>query len=137
MSKRNNKSGFSMVEVMVAVLLLLVLLQGGAAVMYQTGGGIQRQQNKREAIVAAEAVMERFWNRSYSDLQSIADSIITETVIVNGLTMNVPVDVGAESTDAEGKSYIEVSVEIDHLGPSDDILFTTRRYQFGISRAAL
>lgn len=137
MSKKTTKSGFSLVEVMVAVLLLVILLLGGAAVMYQTGGGIQRQQNKREAIMAANAIMERLWNQSYPDLLSIAPRNASETVVVNGLTMNVTVDVGAESTDVDGNPYLELSVDVDHLNSSDDIVIKTRRYEYGISRAAL
>ena len=137
MSRNRNKSGFSLVEVMVAVLLLVVLSLGGAAVMYQTGGGIQRVQNKREAIIAANVIMERLWNQSYADLQSIADSSDSDTVTVNGLTMTVTVDVGVESADVDGNAYLELSVDIDHLAASDDIIIKTRRYEYGISRAAL
>ena len=137
MSKTQNKSGFSLVEVVVTILLLVVIALGGSAVMSQAGGGIQRQQNKREALVAANTVMERIWNQSYSDLESRSDSTLNETVTVNGITMNVTVDVGVESTDPDGRSYIELSVDVDHLSASDDILITTRRYEFGISRAAL
>jgi prepilin-type N-terminal cleavage/methylation domain-containing protein len=137
MSKTLNKSGFSLVEVVVTILLLVVIALGGSAVMSQTGGGIQRQQNKREALVAANTVMERIWNQSYSVLQSLSDSTINETVTVNGVVMNVTVDVGVESTDPDGQSYIELTVDVDHLSASDDIRITTRRYEFGISRAAL
>ena len=136
-SAKTNKNGFSLVEVMVSVVLLVVLVIGGAAVMYQTGGGIQRQQNKREAIVAMETVMEQYWNQSYPDLQTLGGSTINDTITVNGIAMDVTVDVSAEAADSEGNMYVELKIDVDHLGSSDDVVITTRRYEFGISRAAL
>ena len=48
--KRKRKSGFSLVEIMVAALLLAVLALGGAAVLYHTGAILQVQEMRRKAI---------------------------------------------------------------------------------------
>lgn len=137
--KTKHKSGFSLVEIMVAVLILAVLAIGGAAVMYQTGGNIQRQQNKREALIVANHIVESYWNLNYGDLRdNYAGGTGSEnSVVVNGRTMNLTVDFGAESFDGDGNRYIEISVDVDHLGSGDDVILITRRYLYGIGRAAL
>lgn len=141
----NEKSqGFTFVEIIVSIVLLVVLALGGAAVMFQTGGSIQRQQNKREALVAANAVMEYFWNQAYDaedpaviDIVAREGTTISRSKEVNGKTMTAQVSFSNKALDADGNEYIEITVEIDHLGIEDDVIITTRRYAFGLSRAAL
>lgn len=139
MNNKKHTSGFSLVEVMVSVLVLVVLLIGGASVMYQTGGSIQRQQNKREALIAANNVLERFWNRSYEDLRdNFADSVSSlNAASVNGQTMALNVAFSDELIDANGHPYIEITVDINHLSSGDDVVVVTRRYPYGIGRTAL
>ena len=66
MSKRKNKSGFSLVEIMVASLLIAVLAIGGATVLYHTGSIIGTQKLKRQAIDQAIARMELMKRTRYS-----------------------------------------------------------------------
>ena len=135
MSKNKNKTGFSLVEIMVSVLVLVVLALGGAAVMYQTGGGIQRQQNKREALVAANSIMEGVWNRSYESLRADSGSTTSTNEVVNGINMAGSLVISAETNDVDVNPYIELQAEIDHLDAETDVVIKTRRYEFGISRA--
>ena len=131
--KTKHKSGFSLVEIMVAILVLVVLALGGGAVMYQTGGDIQQQQNKREAIVAANLVLENLWNTTYADLGSSPSTPISVTV--NGITMTVsPVPILADQTDASGDKYHQIQVSVN-LPTGEPVILTGRRYERGLSKA--
>ena len=130
--KKKNKSGFSLIEIMVAVIILVVLALGGAAVMYQTGGGVQRQQNKREALVAANRVLENYWNTTFADLDSqVAGSPIAKTVLVNGNTLSGEVKLALDST---GTNYCEIEITIPYMA-GDDVILTSCRYKWGLSKA--
>lgn len=134
MTKMKNKSGFSLVEIMVAVLLLAVLALGGAAVMYQTGGSIQRQQSKREAIVAANHVIESFWNTTFADLGTLAGSSNSVNVTVNGQTQVSTISISAMTNDGNGGNYYEIHVVVPWIaGETVDVV--SRRYEKGLSKA--
>lgn len=136
--KNSKKNGFSLIEIMVAIVVLIVLVLGAASLTYQLGGGIQRQQNKREAVVVANHVAEAFWNMSYDTLKTdYAGTADKRTVTVNGVSRRVTVTVGDEQTDSWGDSYMEFTVDLDHRSSTDDIVFTIRRYPAGLSRAIL
>jgi len=136
--KSKKSEGFSLVEVMVSIVLLLVLVLAGAAVMSQTGGGIQRQQNKREAIIAANTVMESVWNESYAINVARAGTTLNRTNTVNGVVMDVTITFGSEVVDAaNNQQYVPIQVDVDHLGSSDDVVLSTFRYRYGLSRAEL
>lgn len=132
--KNKNKSGFSLIEVMVAVLLLMVMAIGGAAVMYQTGGGVQRQQNKREAIVAADTVLESYWNTTYSDLEvDVGTSPISDSVLVNGLAMPRSIIMSSGQDGGTGEKYVEIQISITYMaGETVDVI--SRRYEWGLSK---
>lgn len=66
MSKKKNSSGFSLVEIMVALLLIAVLALGGAAALYHTGSVIGTQKLKRQALDQAIARMELVNRTRYS-----------------------------------------------------------------------
>jgi len=132
--KTKNKSGFSLIEIMVAVIILLVLALGGAAVMYQTGGGVQRQQNKREAIVAANRVLETLWNTTYANIGS--SPATPSTVSVNGNTMTTSVTISSEETNADGDNYYDIQISIAYL-TGDTVVLNSRRYEKGLSKAAV
>ncbi len=132
------KAGFSLLEVMVAILVLAALVLGSSALVYRVNGGIQLEQNKREAIISADSVMEFYWNKSYDDLRdNFSDQSIVKSVTVNGRSMTATIALSAEMTDSSGDNYIEISVDVDHRGTANDIVLVTRRYPFGIGRAPL
>lgn len=58
MGNKKKKSGFSLIEIMVASLLIAVLAIGGAVVLYHTGAVVGDQELKRQAIDQAIARME-------------------------------------------------------------------------------
>ncbi len=132
--KTKNKSGFSLIEIMVAVIILTVLALGGAAVMYHTGGGVQRQQNKREAIVAANRVLEALWNTTYANIGSSPET--PSTVSVNGNTMATDVTISDEETNADGDNYYDIKISISYM-TGDTVELNSRRYKKGLSKAVV
>jgi prepilin-type N-terminal cleavage/methylation domain-containing protein len=62
------KSGFSLIEVLLAILILAVLAVGGASVLYQTGGGVKVEANKRMALEIANARLETLLKQKYLDI---------------------------------------------------------------------
>ena len=72
MSKKKNKSGFSLIEVMVAMLVLLVLMVGGAMVLYTTSADIQIYGNKRVAMERARTQLEVLQAKDYKTLSAEA-----------------------------------------------------------------
>lgn len=130
----NRKIGFTLVEVMISILLLLIMVLGGSAVMYQTGGGIQRQQNKREAVVAANSVLEGYWNTTYDDLGKLAGTPISTNVAVNGQDRTATIEISTEQNDGDGGKYYELQVSVPWMdGETVDLV--SRRYERGLSKA--
>lgn len=72
MSRKKKKSGFSLVEIMVAMLLLLVLVIAGAMVLYTTGADVQVYGNKRVALELARTQLEALLAQDYDALRTAA-----------------------------------------------------------------
>ena len=132
--KTKHKSGFSLVEIMVSILILTVLALGGSAVLYHTGGNIQRQQNKREAIVAANHVLEALWNMTYANLGS--NPTKPATVSVNGNTMPVVVTILTGQTNVDGDKYHGIQISISYMA-GETVVLDSHRYAKGLSKAAV
>jgi prepilin-type N-terminal cleavage/methylation domain-containing protein len=64
-----SKSGFSLIEILVATLVLAVLAVGGASALYHTGAMIQNQEQKRKAVDQAMARLELLKRTKYSIMQ--------------------------------------------------------------------
>jgi len=67
--KINNKSGFSLIEIMVATLVLAFLAVGGSAALYHTGAMIQNQEQKRMAVDQAMERLELVKRTKYTTVQ--------------------------------------------------------------------
>lgn len=130
--KTTYKYGFSLIEIMVSILILVVLAMGGAAVTYHAGGGIQRQQNKREAIVAANSILEALWSATYESLGT--NPTIQTTAWVNGNTMPVNGIISSEQINEDGDKYREIQISIFYM-EGDTVALTSRRYEKGLSKA--
>lgn len=136
--KRNDKSGFSLVEVMVSMLVLAALVVGSAAVVYHAAGGIQRQQNKREGIVAVNEMMDSVWNQTYADLRQKQNTISTRNISVNHNTIAVTIAISAEATDLlTGEKFIQITLNMDPTGTGDHITLESRRYAYGLSKVRI
>ncbi|VGO17544.1 hypothetical protein PDESU_06141 [Pontiella desulfatans] len=129
--KKTQKSGFTLIEVMVACLLLVVVLLGSASVSYRSGAGIQGHQDRREATIAANIILEKYWNMTYPDLQAFAGTSISISKPVNGKTLTGSVDF------VQGSDCIEIALDLKFNNDSDSIQFATKRYKYGLSKAKL
>ena len=136
MMKTKNKSGFSLIEIMVASLLLAVLALGGAAVLYRTGGGIQVYGNKRIAMEYARSMIETLKVEDYfvSRNRSSDDPVVTvETV--NGVSLAITTDLtlhGADPADPDvgplDNEYVELEIQVQYGRSADErvIMSTTK-----------
>lgn len=128
--KTKHKSGFSLVEVMVASLILAALVVGGAAVLYQTGGGVQIAGNKRVAMEYARSEMEAFKIGDYFVLRASApNTSVTKTETVNEVPLVITTDIilhGADPSDPDvgplGNEYLELHVQVQYGRYSDEVV---------------
>lgn len=129
----SSKNGFSLVEIMVAILLLAVLALGGAAVLYQTGGGIQVAGNKRVALELARSELEALSMEDYFVLRSRAAAGNPETLTWseahNGVTLSIStinqlITTGGimdvMSGGSEDNEYLELRVEVQYRPSSSE-----------------
>lgn len=134
--KKQNKSGFSLIEVMVSILILLVLIIGGAAVLYQTGGTIQVEGNKRAVLERVRTEFERQRNLDYMVLRARAvngnPEVINYNEVYNGMSISVSftneliATGGILNTMSSGvldNEYIKLSVLATYGTGSDDTVF--------------
>jgi len=91
--KTKHKSGFSLIEIMVAALLLAFLAVGGAAVLYQTGGGVRVQGNKRIAMEHVRSELEELSEVDYFELRARAIAANPEVLVWNESHYGVPFSV--------------------------------------------
>jgi prepilin-type N-terminal cleavage/methylation domain-containing protein len=63
--KKNQKSGFTLIEVLLSALIIAVLVIGGSAALYHTGSSVILQGNKRIALEVANQRLELARANSY------------------------------------------------------------------------
>ena len=73
MSKKKSKSGFSLIEVLMAVLIIVVLAIGGSAVLSQTGSSVIIQGHKRVALEIANQRLELARSNYYYDIVQLVE----------------------------------------------------------------
>jgi len=136
MTKKKNKSGFSLVEILVATLLLLVLLLAGAMVLYTTGADVQIYGNKRVALELARSQMEGLLSTDYDSLRARAvaagnPETGSRTVTTNDVTLGINwtnrlVSSGGILRQVYGGSqdneYIELDVSAAFPGDNNSVL---------------
>ena len=136
--KTKNKSGFSLIEIMVAALLLAFLAVGGAAVLYQTGGGVQVQGNKRIAMEYARSRIESSKSTGYFVLRALApNASATTTETVNGVPLVITTDITLHGDDPDdpngsfgllGNEYLELEIQVQYGRSTDEtvVMNTTK-----------
>lgn len=154
-SKKRNRaqrSGFSLLEVMIALLLLSVMTIGGAAMMMHSGETLAYQENKRAAIEAANRRMElirstastyfnglnvgqKYWLEYNGTVLVTSGSNPNENILINGSSMPITTEVmKIERTKSSGQSYAAVevyllTVTVDYRpGSSDTIVLESFYY---------
>ena len=132
------KSGFSLVELMVAMLILAVLVLGSAAILYQAGGTIAIQNNKRAAVSAASRRLEQISGMLYDDIRSNSGGLYyidasndrqssppDDTVSINGRQQ--PIIVSAETifVPSPDREFVQVEAKVQYRSGGNWVVLTT------------
>jgi prepilin-type N-terminal cleavage/methylation domain-containing protein len=84
------RRGFTLVEIMIAVLVIAILAIGGAAIIFRSRADIVVQQFKRAAIECANQQMEKLMRDESWGYTNLATRVgmpdLVETVGLNGIT---------------------------------------------------
>lgn len=104
--KNNNHAGFTLIEVILAMLILAVLALGGGALLSRVGETVAIQENKRAAIEVASQQLEKL--RSGEDL--VVGSFVG-SVGVNGQVRSIQTDVFDVGNSARPLKQVLVRVE--------------------------
>jgi prepilin-type N-terminal cleavage/methylation domain-containing protein len=127
MDKNKNKSGFSLIEIMVAMLLLGVLVVGGSKVMSATGGDIRVYGNKRVALELARTELEGLMAADYFTLRDAAVAEDPQTgsrsETWNGLAVGINWTNTLVSTGGIlDNEYIALDVAVSYIGTDQTVL---------------
>ena len=127
MSKKKNKSGFSLVEIMVALLLFLVLVIGGAMVLFSTEADIQVYGNKRVALELARTELEGLLATDYAILRAraIAGNPETSSSSETWNDVLLGIDWTNRLVSAGGilnNEYIELDIRVSFQGTDETVL---------------
>ena len=112
MQNKKRKMGFTLVEIMVAIVILLVLVLGVANVLYQVGGTVHVQGNTRMAMDAVDDLLEAVTSQDQGSLSDFSTNIVK-----NGVTYSVQAtvvdDSAIRSTVNISISYKNQSIQAD------------------------
>lgn len=131
--KPKNKSGFSLVEVMVAALILVVLVIGGAALLAHAGSNVQVVGNKRVALERARTRMEQLRATDYMVLRERAVAagnreITTTSETYNGVLLSISsTNQLVSSGGVLGNEYLALSVRASYRGANESVLLHARK----------
>ncbi len=130
---QKNKSGFSLLEIMVAALILIVVVLGSATLLYQTGSDIRVLGNKHLAMERARSKIE--WLRSFP-YQTLRASAVAGSPAIgvtnethNGITITITstnrlITTGGilSQTGLSDNEYIKLSVLAQYRGVDETVL---------------
>jgi prepilin-type N-terminal cleavage/methylation domain-containing protein len=150
--KKNSKSGFTLVEILIAALIIALLVVGGAATLYHTGSNIRIEGNRRIALQMANQRLEHArQNYYYSIVPPVYDvantyfltennaapylldlnnSKQTETMQVDDVNYTMTTEVIRHSSDSTEVSFepevMQVTVNVEYAPASGlDVELTT------------
>ena len=110
----SNKNGFTLLEVMVAVVVLATLVLGGSATMSYARTQIERQRMQREAMVVASSVMDAMiYGNSVEQLDEwgIAGTDSNTNISLNGVAYSAN-STFTSLSDGLGGKYVHVLVTV-------------------------
>ncbi|MDF7808434.1 prepilin-type N-terminal cleavage/methylation domain-containing protein [Pontiellaceae bacterium B12219] len=145
-NNRSQRSGFSLIETMVALLLLSIIAVGGAALMQRTGMTVAQQNNKRAALAAAERRLEQLRAQPYSNINDgeagtlryaseryndgtfrVVSSKPTETVRVNRVQRPVWVELIRFDETNPKREFVQATVFVEYAAGETVSLATNLR----------
>ncbi|MDZ8119285.1 type IV pilus modification PilV family protein [Pontiella agarivorans] len=132
-AKSRTRRGFSLIEIMVAVLILGVLAIGGAALMQRTGITVTEQKHKRIALETANRRLEQLRAQPYEFLNDgpvgavryasvryadgsyrIVQDQPEETVSINGSERPVYVELVRFSETVPEREFVQATVYVEY-----------------------
>jgi len=114
--KRKNKHGFTLPELLAAVVILAITLIAGSAFYYSNRKNITLAKMQRLAMWSAVDRMEQWKKSSYNTVQNLTESLSIDNVPCSRIT--------TVTTITEGNvSYKEVRVELRRT--QGNLLLTT------------
>lgn len=133
------KKGFSLVEVMIAVLLLTIMALGGAAFMQRAGSTVTIQKSKRAAIIAASRRLEQLRTEPFDNINDSpvgalwyidgANNVVTdkpaETVSINGRQRPFYVEIQRFSESSPTREYVRATVYVQYREGGNWVSLTT------------
>ncbi len=132
------QSGFSLVEVMFAILILSILVLGSSAILYQAGGTIAIQNNKRAATSVASRRLERLGGMLYEDLRSnfggeyyieLDNDRVSlapdESVLVNGKLRSIVVKAETIFQSSPDREFVRVEARVQYRSGDNWLALTT------------
>jgi prepilin-type N-terminal cleavage/methylation domain-containing protein len=143
------KCGFTLVEVMIAIVILMVMALGSAAFLYHSQVGISTQGNKRVALEAASSRLEEIRASDYNDIEppeknydvyylsgqvgdwTLTDNDPGETRNINGKTLPIVTKVRYMDINGGPDSYDYVQITVStgyHTGINDMVTLETFRF---------
>ncbi|QBG46124.1 type II secretion system protein [Verrucomicrobia bacterium S94] len=126
------RCGFSLIEIMVAVVILAVLAIGGAALVQRAGITVAEQKNKRVALEAANRRLEQLRAQPYDVLDDgpvgavryasryadgsfrVVDQKPEETVAINGVQRPIYVELERVSETRPVREFVQATVFVEY-----------------------
>ncbi len=116
-----HRAGFSLIEVMVAMLVLTVLTLGGAAALFHSSRIIAHQNHRRVALEVANQHIEQLRTTAF---HMVPTGTRETTAMVNGWTRKV-ITVVTE-TGSPSRPLKEVVVQVQYQAEDDPVGLSTR-----------
>ena len=126
--------GFTLVELLLSIIVLSVLIVGSAAMLSYVRMGVKQQEIKRLALIEANEIQERYWNRSYEELVILAGETVETSVSLNGVEHASSVSVGDVVEDGSWGRYVDLGVSVEYRS-GQSVSLRSRRYENGLSKA--
>ena len=111
-----NKGGFSLIEILVAMLVLVVLTIAAAAMLAYTGTAVMVQSNSSTAMQVINETLENIDNLDYSSVSTTSTDYTR-----NGITYTAQTQVTRVSSPLD---YKNISIQVQYRGQT----FTANTY---------
>lgn len=95
MSKKKNKSGFSLIEIMLSILILALLALGGSAILFRTGASVQVQGTNRVVSELVNSFLEEQQTKAFDLDTYVQLSGFSTNLVLDGISY--PVDVAVSN----------------------------------------
>lgn len=122
------RKGFTLVEVILAILILAVLALGGGAFIYHSRMNLMQQVYKRAAIMSANDKMEWLMRlETYDAVKNRIGNVETNSVSLNGSERFGRYYVRTTTVSNGVDNCLDVTVRVQYAGPNEVVSLRTLR----------